>query len=278
MRSIEQSVVLLTHSGSDTGRLTAGDIRVQFSNTESLERSVTSPDGNKPRVDRVIRSLEAVGNVIFLSENKPKGTLATSMRIKGPALKFTNVTEKIHVDGQGSLVFFDQRPDTGRDSPPRGDIFRGRGRTLFEWQGGMTLDALHNDMLMRDQVRMTHLPTGAEEVLMLDCQQLLADLESTGGMTAWMGEEAPQPEVRSVKADGNVVVINGRRKITTDHLLYIHGDRTVTLEADAGWSSQVSGQPSFSARRMRWFLETDRLSICRLLSSIRDAETPGYAL
>lgn len=258
-----KKAVLLSASETDTAHLAADDIRVEFSDAEGVASTAPAPDRRPADLmgqARVIRSLEAVGNVVFLSESRPDAVLTSSAQIKGNLLRFVNVTERIQVEGPGTLVFLDQRP--ADEAPPvQRAAFRGTGKTLFQWQGGLTLDAHHNDMLIRDAVRMTHLPAGDDELLMLDCQQLLADLEATGGMTAWMGQDMPQPDVRSVKADHNVVIINGRRKITTDHMLYTHANRLVSLEADAGWSTQITGPPSLTARRIRWYLETDRFEV-----------------
>ena len=219
----------------------------------------------------------------FLAENwldRPGGTLASSVLIKGPSLRFDGKTEQIRVPGRGSMVFVDQRRKTpgrtrGKDTAASDSplvSFSGQGNTLFEWVGDLTLDARHNDVAMRDQVKMTHLPAGKDEVLILDCRRLLADLEATGGLKAWMGDNVPRPDVKAVVAEGDVRVQHGSRSVHTDQLKYTGADDMVTLSARQGRLTQVvdSGATNFSAQSMLWNLRTDRFE-ARDLGAVRFA-------
>ena len=94
-----QRVALQSTSNDDTARLSADDVRVGFSD----DGNDATPDPQAEAADilgrsRVIRSLDATGNVVFLSENRPAGILTTSVQIKGDMLRFVNVTEKIQVE------------------------------------------------------------------------------------------------------------------------------------------------------------------------------------
>ena len=285
------NAVIRSEMDKDTLHLSGREVRVKFSNAPGSRRGADRSEGRREssalerlkHSRRSVRSLVVQDNMRFLAENwldRPGGTLASSVLIKGPSLRFDGKTEQIRVPGRGSMVFVDQRRKTpgrtrGKDTAASDSplvSFSGQGNTLFEWVGDLTLDARHNDVAMRDQVKMTHLPAGKDEVLILDCRRLLADLEATGGLKAWMGDNVPRPDVKAVVAEGDVRVQHGSRSVHTDQLKYTGADDMVTLSARQGRLTQVvdSGATNFSAQSMLWNLRTDRFE-ARDLGAVRFA-------
>ncbi len=276
------NVVIRSELEKDTVHLSGNDFRVEFEDAAgSQHRTEKNAAGeNSSTLDRLkhskrsVRSMVVEGKMRFLAESwldRPGGTLASSVLIQGPRMQFDGETEQIRVPGRGSMTFVDQRPGSpaaarsARATAKANPIvaFSGRGNTLFEWVGGLTLDARHNDITLRDQVRMTHLSTGKDEVLMMDCQRLLADLKATGGIKAWMGDNIPRPDVETVVAEGDVRLQHGSRSIHTDTLKYTGATEQVALTAKPGGLSQIvgGGADNFSARAILWNLRTNRFEI-----------------
>jgi hypothetical protein len=270
------NVVVRTALETDTVHLTGHDLRVQLSPGTTAPGSGAngSEDPNAgilrqmQNSRRSLHSLSMSGSAKFLSEHwfdKPGGRLAGSVQIQGPVLRFDGRSEQVRVVGPGSMVFVDRRPSRQGGAANTLVKFSGVGNTLFEWTGDLTLDVRHNDVLMRQQVQMTHLPPGEQEAMILDCQRLLVDLRATGGMHSWMGKNVPRPDLMSVRADDGVHVQHGDRRMQTDHLKYTDSDGLVQLAADRGkFTYLMDGNRSFHAERMDWNLRTDRFEIVNI--------------
>ena len=263
-------VVVHGQVGRDTFDLEAGNLRIAFAELLPGRPDAADADGRHlVGQAHAIRTLEARDQVRFLAENwldHPGEHLASSVLIEGPRLDLVNTkeAEAITVTGPGSMVYLDQRPASGSDGPVNSAVaLAGRGKTLFSWAEALTLDARHNDMLMRRNVQMVHLADGQTEPLQLDCQRLLADLKATGGLKMWLGSTLPSPAVQVVKADGAVRVISDPYTITTDQLTYTGANQQVRLDARDGWTTQVWAPQvgSLSGRRLVWHLETGRFEV-----------------
>ena len=271
---------------NDTFNLTTQDLRIVFMDVPAPEGSArrrplsrapaagNAPLGKFTDARRAVKSLEARGDMVFLAEtwvDQPGGELATSVQLMGPNLHFLELTEQVKVNGPGSMVLLDRRSPTdrprgGQDGSPSMVSFAGRGNTLFEWSGDLTLDANKNDMLIRDEVKMTHMSQDTDEVLIMNCRRFLADLEATGGLKVWLGQNMPKPAVEKIRADGDVRLLKGETRIATDHLLYTGANELVRLDADDGWSTQISTENtlSMSGRAILWYLKTGRFEVMDL--------------
>lgn len=277
------NVIAFSTFDNDTARLKANDLRVEFIDTTSPSTDPNSDDAERPAEgltlerlvggNRTVKFLKARENVTFLAESwvdELGDELASTVQIQGSNLTFNGLTEQIKVKEEGSMVFVDLRApptdDTHDDPKPAGQLpsFRGTGQTLFEWTGSMTLDAHRNEMHLRRDVQMVHQPQGETDVMQLDAQFLTADLEETGGLKVWLGEHAPKPQVKVIKADEKVRVYQGDTRVETDHLTYYGPEEMVHLEADDGWVTQVysaDGTAKYSSKIMRWYPKTGRFQL-----------------
>ena len=211
------------------------------------------------------------------AHNAPNGNLETRLRVVGPLVNFDNIREQIQVIGPGRMLLEDYRArpkEQLRDHNTPAAAFgidrggqvmlTGRGATLLRWSGHLMLDAFHNDMRAETAVQMIHRSLDSQLTVQMDCQQLLADLEATGGLGVWFAGEAPQPQVKAVYADDAVRILSDEKLILTDHLEYTAYDHTVLLHADAGRLTQVQERDApagLTAQRVRWDLLKNRLEI-----------------
>lgn len=151
--------------------------------------------------------------------------------------------------------------------------FTGRGETLFTWQGALTLDADKSDMLIEDRVWMIHRPAGQGQTMTLDCDRLLADLTDTGGLGMWQSNQAPDPALRYVQADRNVIIQHAARTIRADHLKYRQQRNELALWAEGQRYVKVQrdDQPTdLQAKRIEWNLRTNQLDA----TGVRGGATP----
>ncbi len=263
-------------------------------------------DPPTPEADPSIEQLIAVGNAELFAQRFDLQTgqqIQTRQRIRGPRMVFLSETEQLTVHGQGDMQIEDYRPEDP-EAPPRQDesvAMTGRGATLFRWQETMVLDASANDMLMHEQVQMTHVPLGADgtldetRVTLLDGTRLHADMVETGGLAMWSSDTPPSPDLQSVRVEGPVRVQQGDRRISADDLFFagvaqevqLSSGRPRRMAADTvlltsrGQQEVIVSerdQPSaITAQRIEWNLETDRLRVLRpgpILVPLTTSDTP----
>jgi len=226
-----------------------------------------------------IRTATARDDVVFIAQrwaDQPNRTIATRLHLTGPTLKFDGVLEQLQVVGAGTLLVEDyaaqDQSRSGAASPGDGGLeavvaLGGRGATLFTWAGEFLLDASHNDMRMTDRVQMSHLPQGSDQKVYLDCRQLLADLEETGGLSSLLSGTPVQPRIIAIYARDAVRVVDRRRTILADHLQYTAVDQQVMLRGEPnGLGSVMVNEDSGStltAEQVRWNLTRDEIEILK---------------
>lgn len=271
-----------TQSDREAARLAAQDLRIEF-----VESSTAVP-GAAARDDvlgqgRTVRMVTAREKVVFSTTkwaDKLDGELETRLRVSGPFVSFDNFSEQIQVVGPGKMLIEDYRVRSEkqkRDNPQAAALFgteksgrvrlTGRGATLLRWTGQLSLDAYHNDMRIETDVQMIHRSLDSQLSVQVDCQRLLSDLESTGGLGVWFAGNATQPRLKAVYADDDVRVLSDRRTIRTDHLEYTGFDQTILLWANEGKTTEIqdADRPTtLSAERFRWELEHNRLEAVNL--------------
>ena len=235
-----------------------------------------SPLTKMARGGRVVSSMIASKDVDFLAEtwsDHIDGSLETRLRVAGPTIVFDNTIEQIQVIGPGHTLIEDYRPEK-QSKPgdpnsikPSGEnqigLFR-RGVTLTKWAGRMVLDAAHNDMRMDERVQILHRPSGGRAPMQIDCQNLVVDLEATGGLGTWLSGQAPTPQVKGVYANRQVRLMSAGRVVFTDQLSYTGFDQVVELKALPGRLTRIhddSRPNALTAQTFHWDLAKNRIEI-----------------
>jgi lipopolysaccharide export system protein LptA len=230
----------------------------------------------KPKKDetppRAVRRMIAKEKVVFEADkwaDKVDGKLETRFRLTGPLLTFNNNTGKLDVTGEGTMLIEDYRakekakakpavtPAPANGSNPV--AFVGQGVTLFLWQSAMSIDANHTDVRMERNVKMIQQPASGNEIHM-QCQELMADFQSTGGLNSWLTGKAAEPKLDNVSAAGSLVIIYGKQTVRGDQLYYTGHKQMAIISAEEGKQCELdTEQTTLPARQFRWFLDRDRI-------------------
>ncbi|MEX2216598.1 MAG: hypothetical protein WD768_20965 [Phycisphaeraceae bacterium] len=233
------------------------------------------PQERKPRT---VRKLVAREQVVFESEkwaDRVGGKLATRFRLTGPLLDFDNISEQIIITGAGSMQIEDYRTAKKKDDNTKpGDVkppeakpteaskqvaFVGEGVTLFIWQKQLTVDAKRNDVRMDGDVRMVQLPQGSDQDVRMDCNQLVADFKSTGGLDSWLNGKAGEPKLDNLTAAGPVILKHTGRTITGDQLYYTGNNALVVISSEgARLCELLEAESVLPAKRFKWYLDKDK--------------------
>lgn len=265
----------------DTTTLRASELAVQFTTFAPLAKldataagAATNGDAPNARVmsaAQSIRTVTASKDVTFEAAtwaDRPGGKVATRLWIAGPTMVFDNLLEQVHVVGEGKMLVQDYRNAAGGGGQSGGASpmvkITGKGDTVFTWKKQLNFDAVHNDMRIEEQVQMLHRPSDSTDFFQLDCRRLLADMDATGGLGAWLSDETPRPQLKAILADGAVRVLIQKREIHTDHLEYTGFDQIITLRADKDRLTRIysdDGSSSAGAARFRWDLKRDWIEI-----------------
>ena len=277
----------LTTSASpeERRRIEAGDVRAFF------EPGASSGGGDAPSADEAggfggLRRLRAEaptagGNpqVVVVAETLgPAGGVLTTLRAEGPRLDLDVLPEAegarqlLTMPGPGRLILVDDTPAgeaAAGSGPPGGDAavrLAGRGATFFRWNDALRLDGRTRDAELTGSVFMNHDPRDGGPRVRLYGDRLLASFadggDAAGGDAAGPKPPAASAELRSVRIDGNVVVEQEERTITTDHLSYKTGSEEVQLWSDAGRGMSITaGGRTLQADSAAWNLATDRVDV-----------------
>lgn len=279
------TVDTVTEGDRNRVRLIAPDLELHLEPINSSEGS-EHPDSLLSG-QREIESVKAKGQVQFIAEsfaevpstNVPR-SLEGRLTLVGKGMTFNRASELIEISDVGHMLIENYRPEADDPTPSKqpkatdSDTsnqdraarieFSGRGATLFQWSGGMVLDARHSDMIIEDQVKMTHRPDTGDHIVQLDADRFVLDLVETGGLKTLLAGEQPQPEIKLIRADGNVVVLQEERMIFVDHLQYTEATSTVRLWADEGRNIEVRNDRDpmqMRAKQIVWDLDHDSLLI-----------------
>ncbi|MEX0654208.1 MAG: hypothetical protein WDZ31_00895 [Phycisphaeraceae bacterium] len=282
-----------SETATNRTRLTSQDLRFELADADEIDEAMIDdrPDDLDAALGRrEVRFATARDDALFTAEtlDPDTGDRLSRLRLEGPLISFDGSAEQVQVIGPGRMLIEDHRPQTPTpeqtpaseeqrdedrdddasppDTPDTPLAFSGRGATLFLWQRQLTLDAAANDVLFEQGVQMIHRPTGEQDVLQLDANRLLADMAETGGLANWTAGDAPDPDLRLIRADGTVRILHAGRTIETDHLQYTADDQIVRLWAEPGREVHVTrrDQPTgFSAESFWWDLARDRFEARR---------------
>jgi len=226
-----------------------------------------------------IRTATARDDVVFSAQRRTSEAddkIATRLHLTGPTVNFDGVLEQMQVVGAGTLLVEDYADSEPAEEKTRSEVadglqaavaMGGQGATLFTWTGDFLLDVRHNDMRMTDRVQMDHRPQGSDQTVHVDCRQLLADLEETGGLGALMSGRPMQPRVIAIYARDAVRIVDRQRTILADHMQYTAVDQQVLLRGDPSGIGTVmvneEGGSTLSAEQVRWNLTQDEIEILK---------------
>ncbi len=132
------------------------------------------------------------------------------------------------------------------------------GTTLFEWQGQLLLDRPRGVAAMTKQVRMRHLPRGAAEAAMIECERMEATFDTADAPD----EAASRLRLTKAEARGAVYAAMGLRELIADALLY--DARKAALAARANPPNAIilfdRSQPTpLTGSALVWRLDEDRV-------------------
>lgn len=212
-------------------------------------------DGAERRIRRVVATEDVVFRAVQWKE-RIGGQVNTRLLIKGAEMVFTNTTptgarvEQIRFPGAGAMQFEDNRPKAGQVAVPMPDArvrLSGAGVTAFTWRGELLLDALSNDMRLKDDVWMIHRPPARGDPIQISCDRFAADLSATGGLAAWTSGSAGQPAIETITAEQNVLITRDDATIQTGRVRYTRRDQFITLTPAPGLSTLITVGPRTSS-------------------------------
>lgn len=199
--------------------------------------------------------------------------------IAGQHVEYDQQTLKAHVPGAGRLFVLDHwtddatPPAQGADRATEG--LAGKGQTLFEWTGAMTMKQFVDDryeVSLSGLVTMLHDPLSREENAQLACDTLDVTLKRRAG-----GERLPgldfggSTEVVKFEAVG-AVFLDAYGTIVESHRIEYHdASHSAEIFGSDARPAEITPRGKHSpqrARRFRWDLLNDRITIIDLSGSI----------
>lgn len=233
----------------------------------------------KDAKDRTLRLADARGKVVFTgTKTNDDGRLAGRVRVDGPVLVVKNAAteadpkgeQSITVTGKGLMLienFNDQTKKAGG-----AEAFGGQGATYFAWKKDMVANLSKNNLRLRQDARIRHLPLKANgqyapvaEAIELSCQEVHANLGENGGLGGLHGKRpagSPAPELRQMTGDHGVQLRRGEMTVEADHLRYDGDKKQAQLWSDPPRKVEISAQGQdnpAAADRLTWNVATDTL-------------------
>jgi len=257
-------------AADQVNKLTAGRVTLEMINTPDAIITGDDDDSEQPsELDRRrLQYMTAREDVVVLATrwtDSSRKKVATRFRLAGPSLQFEDLRKLVTVTGAGTMLIEDYRPED--DDASRSDLtaapVSGRGVTAFQWSEKLTINESAKDMTIEGRVLMRHRPPDSETVLELQCQKLEADMESLADVKP---TEMPvgKMTIDHIEATGGVMVRDGNRVVSCDHLYYDGKQETVILSAGSDrWVNitHLDKPKPLRAKRIKWHLKDDRLEI-----------------
>ena len=109
----------------------------------------------------------------------------------------------------------------------------------------------------------------------MTCAQLTADMDDTGGLSVWMSDTAPQPEISTVTARGPLRIIRAGKEIIGAHLRYTADAQWAEVWAEEGRDVILTeaGRPApVRAGRVLWDLANNRIEMRNARGGVSPAE------
>ena len=247
---------------------TPGDDPAKLAKVESRSYSV-SPVG--PAIDE-----QAVERILFLT-----GAEINLDNDKG-TLDLPNPGKLLIVDTRAAAKPDKPKPDKSKPDKPNPDKTDAnpfpfdtssglRGKTLFTWNGSMSMDRPTGVIHMNDQVVVMQ-NNDKDEQTKLECEKLTAYIREQQPDTAT--PEAPKPpsdslqgELTSADAEGSVRLSSGTHEVTSNTLHYNALKKFATLTAAPDNIVTITDNKArtqlTSREKIEWDLANDRIEISK---------------
>lgn len=197
----------------------------------------------------------------------------------------------LDVPGAGRLLIDERSTAKAPPEASGGDGIGARGTSLFTWEGGLSFERAAERVRMTTDVRLRHRPTGDTRVLLLESQELTADLrfpqgQGSGSVLAELpvsaaaggaggvggvgvdgvvgGAPGERVELRGARATGLVVAEFDQRQLAGDTIVYEPASGTLEATAASGGNVSIldrARSAPATARRIVWNLLTGRLEL-----------------
>jgi hypothetical protein len=244
--------------GRVIGERTVGTLERQSLEAEDVLVLVTPRDSGD---ERTLRSIEAQGEpgrdaTVEARWYRDAGGALERTRLvalRSGTIRVDSAAESISAPGPGVLVV-DETGSDGAATPGAtwsdGLASGGAGTTGLWWTGSMEVDRAAGVATLREGVRVTHLPLGAEEAdrLDMDCERLSARFTESGG----------EPELVSIESVGAVYVSRGRSEVVCDEARFEAGEgRIVGIAAPGNVVTVLDGESGRHVTATRVELDVD---------------------
>lgn len=245
----------------------AGGLARDTGRGERLRLHVTpgSADGELSSADREVVRVTLIGGAeefgdgalaevesrrYELDESSDTGVrLVRLINLASARIEADRGEQRLWTPGPGRLLAEDRR------SGEAGGSSHGKGTTLFEWAGGMSLAHDTGAGDMRGRVRVRHLPSSASEAVELECETLAAQFDMK------------TPTLVSAEAREAVYARQGLRQLVADRMTL----DAVRMVAEASASpgnvvivfDEAVGPPA-TAEAIEWDLTTNRVRATKM--------------
>ncbi len=277
--------------GTDTNELMGNELVLTFVEDTSVD--TTNADPNDPTTGRRLAEAVMDGNVRYRARSyatnqlKQEQLLTELYMTDADKMIFTDpgevsdsasgqVAKKVDILGAGRMLITDKRPKDESDTSAgnaNAIAMSGSGLTAFQWTDSLLLDLTQGEMLMKGNVAMVHQPESGDRVE-LYCHDLAAELRPADDSVSskkkqggWLSEDAPQPELDRVWADGGIVIRTADISVTCDHMLYQETKGEIILWSDEpGFVEyRAKGEPTPArSSAFKWYRDTGRVEALKL--------------
>ncbi|MEM6334571.1 MAG: hypothetical protein AAF823_14660, partial [Planctomycetota bacterium] len=162
--------------------------------------------------------------------------------------------------------------------------FSGRGDTLMLFNRALRLTDGPNTLDAVGDIELIHQPASrsdrddpqAQQPSQLNAQRLVVDLADSADLGPMFAADAnastdaadtPRTlDIQQINAHGAVRILDGTRRVLTDHLRYSAADNTAWLWSDAGRTTRINDQSyptGLGMQAILWDLNRDRIDIRR---------------
>lgn len=171
-------------------------------------------------------------------EGPALGKLEGMVDLRGATITTQPTERGMSIPGPGALVIEDLRsletPGEGAaapqspDAPATPDVkaFNSRGTTVLQWQGELIAPPSASETLLqvKKEVRIRHLPPGAQTAMVLNCDEVTATIDwqtpSAPADAAAPKPAAQEPKLKRIEATGNIFIMAMQTKVKGSGLSY----------------------------------------------------------
>jgi hypothetical protein len=208
------------------------------------------------------------------------GTVLREMQIDSSLLSYSVPTRRLVVPRPGRMLVRDHRPpdakgaaDAANAESEEDGLGTQRGATAFQWAESLDYNGVEQRATMKGDVLVAYKPDAQGELpVQLRADEVIALLEDAplpagpapGEPVKAAGDiKAPPVRLRSVRAEGNVVVVRGGEELTAPRLTYdpqSHWIRAVGTDDVPAVFSAGRGNTT-NAREFQWNTQTWKMRV-----------------